>query len=215
MSSVAGTETETTKRRLLESAGQVFAAKGFEAGTVRDICAAAGVNLAAVNYHFGDKQRLYIEAVKRAHACRVESAPIPAWQPDTPPAVKLHDMIRTLLTRMLSTGGPTWHATLMLRELAQPTAACEELVGEYIRPHFQILLDIVGELVPSDTSREDRHRIAFSIVGQCLFYHLAAPIVRLLVPPDEYANYDPEHLTEHVARFSLAALGAARGESAP
>lgn len=208
MASENSVESETTKHRLLEAAGQVFAAKGFEAGTVREICAAARVNLAAVNYHFGDKQRLYIEAVKRAHACRIENTPLPQWNPQTPPAVKLHEMIRTLLTRMLS-GGPGWQATLMLRELAQPTAACEEIAGQYIRPHFEILLGIVAELVGGKPSLEERHRIAFSIVGQCLFYHLAAPIVRLLVPPEEFATYEPSRLADHIAQFSLAGLQAA------
>ncbi|MGI9178337.1 MAG: TetR/AcrR family transcriptional regulator [Pirellulales bacterium] len=44
--------------RILSAAGQEFAEHGYEAATVRDICTAAGVNVAAVNYYFGDKRRL-------------------------------------------------------------------------------------------------------------------------------------------------------------
>jgi AcrR family transcriptional regulator len=52
------TMTET-RQRLLEAAGAVFAERGFRATTVREICHRARANLAAVNYHFGDKERLY------------------------------------------------------------------------------------------------------------------------------------------------------------
>ena len=75
---------DETRQRLLDTAGEVFAEKGFQAATVRQICGMAGVNIAAINYHFGDKERLYIEAVKHAHC--VQNAPDEhAWPPGTPP----------------------------------------------------------------------------------------------------------------------------------
>ncbi|MGA9754367.1 MAG: TetR family transcriptional regulator, partial [Desulfobaccales bacterium] len=49
-----------TRQRLLEAAGEVFAKKGFRNTTIREICRRARANLAAVNYHFGDKERLYL-----------------------------------------------------------------------------------------------------------------------------------------------------------
>ena len=50
---------DTTKAKLLEAAGEEFADKGFEKATIRGICELAGANIAAVNYHFGDKEQLY------------------------------------------------------------------------------------------------------------------------------------------------------------
>ncbi len=200
-------DLDDTQQRLLDAAGAVFAEKGFQAATVREICGRAEANVAAVNYHFGDKERLYIEAVKRAHRCRVEQVPLPKWPDGMPPAEKLRGFIHTMLTRMVGDPSPPWHMQIMMRELFQPTAACVELVREFIRPHFELLLGILDEILPADVSEVDRHLTAFSIVGQCLYYRVAKPIVALLVGEDEHRGYDPERLAEHIAAFSLAALG--------
>lgn len=54
---------QNTKARILEAASRVFCEKGFKATTVRDICAAADANVAAINYHFGDKRKLYFQVL--------------------------------------------------------------------------------------------------------------------------------------------------------
>jgi AcrR family transcriptional regulator len=69
---------EDPRRRLLEAAGQIFAEKGFEGATVREIKDRAGVNIAAVNYYFQSKERLYIEAVKNASCGSLDHSPLPA-----------------------------------------------------------------------------------------------------------------------------------------
>jgi AcrR family transcriptional regulator len=163
--------------------------------------------VAAINYHFGDKQRLYVEAVKRAHLWRVEQAPLPAWGPDTPAETKLTDFIRTMLTRMLASDAASWHTALIMRELSHPNSACEELVAESIRPMFLILQGILRELVPAEVSEVKRHQITFSIVGQCLYYRLADPVVRLLISAEEYGTYDVDHLARHITQWTFASLG--------
>lgn len=201
------TTPDDTRSRLLDAAGYVFADKGFQPATVREICQAANANIAAVNYHFGDKERLYIEAVREAYCAREEHAPMPVWNEQTTAADKLHGFVQTFLRRLLAEGRPAWHLGLALRELAQPTAACVEIVRDYIRPMADVLRDIVAELTPTQTDQPHRHMICFSIVGQCLFYHVHKPIIRELVGPEEYATYDVDLLADHISRFTLAALG--------
>ncbi|HWB00124.1 MAG TPA: CerR family C-terminal domain-containing protein [Pirellulales bacterium] len=199
--------TTDTRQRILDAAGPVFAHRGFKDATVREICQAARVNVAAVNYYFGDKERLYIEAVKRAHRNRMDQAPLPEWSSSATPEQKLYDFVRTLLIRILHDPAQSWHTELMLRELLEPTAACAELARDYIRPQFDTLLAILATILPAEVSREDRHLAAFSIVGQCLYHRVAQPIVEALIAPDEYRSYSIDRLAQHITSWSLAALG--------
>ena len=197
---------DDTRQRLLDAAEQIFAEKGYEGATVREIVTRAGANIAAINYHFGDKERLYIEAVKSAFTCQREGFPLPEWPPGTPPADKLRDFIHTLVSRMVDDRGPCGRRQLMMRELAQPSAACAAVVQDQIRPDAQRLGQILGELLPH-ASPVQRNLTAFSIVGQCLFHKIAQPIIFQLVGPEEYSRYDAELLAEHITQFSFAALG--------
>lgn len=205
-------DLDKTRGRILEAAGEMFAERGFEATTVRDICQAAGANVAAVNYYFGDKERLYIEAVVQAHRWRLDQAQLPEWDTNTPPRKKLADFIETFFKRVL--GGPddTWRTKLVMREIMQPSHACAEVAQSNIRPQFEILQGILRELLPADTTDEELHLTAFSIVGQCLFYHVAGPIIRNLIYESEYSTWNVEKLARHVTKFTLAAIDAKIGQ---
>ncbi len=199
-------ESDTTRERIAIAAGEIFAERGFDGTTIRDICQRAGANVAAVNYYFGDKQRLYVEAVVQAHHWRMEQFPLPPWSEDTRAETKLADFIITFIRRVRTGPDGTWHSKLMMREMANPTAACAELVQSSIRPQFEILLKILRELLPVEATNDELRLTAFSIVGQCLFYHFADPVIRNLLSAGEYAALDIERLARHITDFSLASI---------
>lgn len=207
------TAIDTTRERIVEAAGEIFAEKGFEQATVRDICQQAGANVAAVNYYFGDKQRLYVEAVKRAHAWKMSQAELPQWANDVRPQKMLADFILTFVRRLKLGDRDTWQNRLMMREMMRPHGLCVELVRDSIRPQFEMLVSIVRRLMPEDSTPEQVHVTAFSVVGQCLFYHFADPVVRKLIEESEYTRLSPEKLAEHIAQFSLQALHSEKVET--
>ena len=205
---MAENDLDTTRERIIDAAGQLFAERGFESTTVRDICQAAGANVAAVNYYFRDKERLYVEAVVQAHRWRLDQAQLPSWDEHTPPREKLSDFIETFFRRVLGGPNDTWRTKLVMREIMQPSSACAEIAQSNIRPQFEILQSILRELLPADMNDEELHLTAFSIVGQCLFYHVAGPIIRNLIDEREYSTWDVAKLAKHVTKFTLAAIDA-------
>ena len=198
---------DDTRLRILNAAGPVFAEKGYEAATIREICSQAGVNVASINYYFGSKERLYVETVKWGHAPEEEPEEPPERPPGTPPDVKLRDFIKGMLTRMLSKRAP-WHRQLMMREILNPTVACRELVQVDFRARIGQLLELLDEVLPPDMPSHRRQQTVFSVVGQGLYYHVASEIVTLLVGDEERAaHYSIDQLAEHISEFTLAALG--------
>ena len=197
---------DPTKARLLEAAGEEFAEKGFDGATVRSICARAGANIAAVNYHFGDKEQLYLQAIIEAHRCGVEM-PSDAEFFASPPTEQLRRYIRHFLSNILAldqVGG--WQQNLILREMMRPSQASDRLVQEVIRPRFERLLEVLRRVCPH-TDEQRLHVRAFSIIGQCLFYKVARQIAERLVGPEEFDSLDLSYLADHITSFSLAALG--------
>lgn len=200
---------DDTRQRLLDAAGRVFAEKGYAAAGVREICERAEANVAAVNYHFGDKHSLYVSAVRHAQCCWDEDQPNLSWPDDMPGVERLRQYIRTMIERRLASQRPHWHLELMLRELARPTEACQAVVDDYIRPMADALRAILKDLLGEGVSEERSQLIGFSIVGQVLFYYVHQPIIRLLIGDAAYNQLTVEKLAAHIADFSLAALGLA------
>jgi AcrR family transcriptional regulator len=201
---------DSTRARILQAAGQVFADHGYQGATIRDICHAADVNVAAVNYYFGDKRQLYVETVRQARELRMVQVPFPQRPPGVSAEVRLRDFIHVLARRMLGVDAEPWQTRLMMREILQPTSACEEMVEDYFRPHFERLLHILSELLPGETPAYRLRQIGYSIIGQCLYYRMAGKVVAMLTPEVEYQeHYSPEDIADHVTRITFAALGLA------
>jgi AcrR family transcriptional regulator len=215
------TELKDTRQRLLEAAGEIFAEKGFKAATVREISERAGANLAAVNYHFRDKESLYRAVLEQGFQCHLERLPLPSLAADVSAEVRLRELIRAIFREMVEDESTPWYMHLLLRELSQPSPAGLELVRAFIRPIYERLWGILRELVPADSPPEKLHLIGFSIIGQCFYHRLGRHVIHEVVGDDEFRRYQGGLVADHIADFSLAAiqslapgLGPARGPKA-
>ena len=197
-----------TEARLLEAAGEIFAEVGYRSATVRQICEKAGANVAAVNYHFGDKEGLYLavlRSVPKAHAEKYP--PSRGLGVNVTAEARLRTYVESLLRRIFDAGRPGWHAKIITRELAEPTRALDSLLEEVARPLHQELAAIVRQLLGS--ACDDAVRLcSLSIMGQCVYYHHARAVLARLYPVQSYGTDDIARLADHVSEFSLAGLRA-------
>jgi AcrR family transcriptional regulator len=197
-----------TRTQILEAAGEVFAETGFHDATVREICRRAQVNIAAINYHFGDKEKLYAEVLRYSQEKAVAKyPPLLDLGPGAPPEEKLRAFILSFLLRIYEKGSSAWYGKLMSQEMIHPTAALDILIAEKIRPMAEQLRGIVAEILRRPASDEAVRLCSFSIVSQCVFYHHCSPVLMRLYPeqpPLDTAS--AARLAEHITRFSLAAL---------
>jgi TetR/AcrR family transcriptional regulator, regulator of cefoperazone and chloramphenicol sensitivity len=202
------TESEDgARQRLLQAAGEVFAEHGFRTATVRDICGRANANIAAVNYYFRDKEGLYEEVLKYAHRYALEMhPPEPPAGSAASPEERLRLFVYSLLKRFLDKGRPAWHGKLMAREIVEPTGALDALVEQSIRPLQQVLLAIIRDLAGPGVPDARIRLCSVSVVGQCLHFYLARPVLQRLNPQLQYSPEDIQMLADHVTDFSLAAI---------
>ena len=197
---------DATKDRLLQAAGAEFAEKGFECARIRAICDRAQANVSAVNYHFGDKEQLYLEAVLEAHRCGI-NVDEELEDESAEPAEQLRAFIRHFLGRVLALHVPDdWRHRLVMREMLHPTSASDVVIREAIRPRFDRLVGILRRFCPEAEERK-LHALAFSVIGQCLHYKMARTITERLVGEDSVRALDLDFLTEHITGFCLAAMG--------
>jgi AcrR family transcriptional regulator len=208
---------DTTERRLLEAAGDVFAEYGYRAATVRQICERAGANVAAVNYHFGDKEGLYIAVLRFVPDAHAQKYPANVGLgPDATAEQKLRAYVHSLLNRVFDEGRPGWHTKIIARELTEPTRALDTLLEEVARPLHQELASIIRELLDSEVDDEAVRLCTLSVMSQCVYYHHARSVIRRLYPEQRYGVEDIARLADHIAKFSVGAMKAfAQPKQAP
>jgi TetR/AcrR family transcriptional regulator, regulator of cefoperazone and chloramphenicol sensitivity len=197
---------ETTRERILNAAGEVFAEQGFEGATVRAITQRAGVNVAAINYHFGDKAELYSRLILDACASqRVADAVLSEGIVD--PQRRLRSIIFHWLQFMLDPERPQWKRLLLAREMANPTIALDQLVENSIRPmRDECLGPTLRELTEDRFGEKQLRYLAASIMGQCQYYLQSRPVLDRLYPGFEIGKAEINELADHITRFSLAAI---------
>lgn len=211
-----------TRQRLLETAIGEFARGGFDGATVREICRLADASVNAVNYHFGDKQQLYVEAVKAAHE-KIRNVPGVdlvdqiAERFEGAPEQRLRAFVGGVVAMSMAVRNESDpNHQLLFREMSAPTIATEHIVREVVEPQFQQLLRILEAMLPDDSDPIDVRLLATSIFGQCLHYKFAAPVIALLLTKREQKQLTVDRVTDHICEVVMAAVehwAAARADS--
>jgi AcrR family transcriptional regulator len=191
---------------LLEVAGPIFADRGYQATTIREICAGAGANVAAINYHFGDKLGLYTEVLHQSVRAAQLLVVHNALDPNTSPEDILRALIRARLRSINGKDLPDWHPRLLAHEFAQPTPALRQLIDKLTRPIYKRLLELIGGMIGLPANDDNTRLCAISVVGQILAYVLPGPLKTEIWPALKMTPEQVERIADHIADFSLSYL---------
>jgi AcrR family transcriptional regulator len=197
-----------TRQRLIDAAARLFADKGFQNVTVREICKASSANVAAVNYHFGDKAGLYRAVVTFAMDVMRETNEMSQRAGDgLSPEEQIRSFVRVFVSRLIGDGPNTWIHRLMAREMEHPTEALDLVMTHIVRPRLEYLSAVAGQVMnlPADDPRV--RRCIASLQMQCL---MAA---RGKVPPALEKSFgaamrDIDAAVNHIAEFTLGGMRA-------
>lgn len=203
-------DTEAASR-ILEAAGAVFAERGYEGTTIREITARAKANVAAVNYYFGDKDRLYGRVLAEACvASKIDIDSLPGR-----PAARLEAFIFKFVHHLLNPGRPAWHGQVMAMEMAKPSPALDRVVKETIEPLCASLRHLLKELAGPGFTPLEIEMMSASVIGQCLYYVQKGALIPRIYPHLHRVADPAAHIARHVASFTQAGLEGLKKEKKP
>jgi len=190
---------------ILAAAGEIFAERGYEAATIKEITDHAGVNVASVNYYFRDKLGLYTE-VLRLCVCNGRVV-MPGDAPDSPEA-RLAAYIASFMKYLLVAGKPSWSGRLVIRELAAPTQAFSGIVEEIIKPNLQLLRGLVADVAGCALEEESLSMLTHGVHAQCVYWKTSRAIFPYLWPALNFDEAQVGRIAAQIANFSIAGIRA-------
>jgi AcrR family transcriptional regulator len=202
---VQRTDGSTTRLHILETAGQLFAERGFAESTSKEICTRAGTNMAAVNYHFGSRDGLYEAVLIEAHRQLVsidELVSLATASAD--PRLKL----RTFLTHLIEMGSQPkapWGFRVVLREALSPSPALPALIRQAVLPKAKLIRGLIGGIMGLPDDHPSVQRAMLFVVLPCIVMTVAPRNLRNEVLP---ALKDAEGLADDMMRYVFAGLDA-------
>jgi len=204
-------QPQDTRDRLLRAAETLFAHKGYEATTVREITSAANTNLAAVNYHFGSKKNLYLEVFRQRWIPRARALLEPLEKLASRASVTLEEVVETLITAFMDLAGSSqeWqaHQMLIIRELTRPGPALAMAYEQAIGPLLELASGLLAKV--AGVGKKEAVLATLSIIAQSLYLSRIRPVLALRGMGEGLE----ELLRTHVKNFSLAGVrGLGRGE---
>jgi TetR/AcrR family transcriptional regulator, regulator of cefoperazone and chloramphenicol sensitivity len=201
---------EGTRQRLIQAAGELFAERGFRGAAVREICARAGANVAAVNYHFGGKEALYRRVLIDSHQALRDAEPIPSLEDSSDAEAALRAWIGYVLRFvLLRRSAHSFAGQLVARELQAPTEALGELLKLVMKPVRIELERILAALLGIADEPGLRGRHANFVLGLCVFHEFGRPVLERFGHPPPRDEAGVEALADELTRFALGGLRAA------
>jgi AcrR family transcriptional regulator len=193
-----------TRRRIIECAGALFAERGYAETSSKQITESAGVNVAAVNYYFGSREKLYTAVLEEVDRRLIGLDVLTKLDGDSLSAeATFARIVETITAGMSDRGG--WPAMLWAREILNPSPMFADMLRDGVEPKFEFLARVISDI----TGLTDR-----AAVLQCLVISLAPCVLLASINPNvgmpiaQLRRIPAEELSQSIVVFALAGLHA-------
>lgn len=206
-----GVDLDDPKERLVFHAACLFAEHGFDAVTTREICAAAGTNPGAIHYHFGDKDGLYREVLRRP--IQQMSAAFAGFDDPALTLAQALDRFLAPFSTVIHGEGPN-PMRLYLRELLDPSEVFMQALATHIGPNHHALARLLARHIGVDEPDAAVHQLAYALVAIAHDYCLSRPFMDALTPG--LLDNDPEltAVRRRIVGWGVALVAAERAARA-
>lgn len=207
---------EQSRERLMHAALQLFAHQGYAKTSTREIAEAAGTNLAAISYYFGDKAGLY-----RAVFFEMQGKPEDEIARYAGTDLTLREALRGLYTGFVEPlrEGDVARLCMKLhaREILEPTGLWQDEIQEGIRPMHEALARVLCRHLGLRQPDAEVRRLALCLAGMGVHLHVCTDVIDVMEPAlnrgakafdlwlDRLVMYGEAMVAAEVQRRALAA----------
>lgn len=159
-----------TRTRLIAAARTLFAERGFQNTTIREIAARANTNLASINYHFRSKDDLYRAVLRETLTSPLtDAAPRPAKAPQSRDE-RLATFVSAIIFGIVDDDDGNERNRLLAWELLRPTGLVTKANDVEILPFVAQALEVARAFAPEGADADMLTDIALWLIGQCLLF---------------------------------------------
>lgn len=170
-----------TRQRVLDTALELFSHSGYDKISVRDIAQAAGVNVAAISYHFGGKPGLYRAAMTEPMGTARDDIPL-FDQPHFSLRESFQGLYQSLLEPFTLDARAQQCLRLHLREMIDPTGLWHEQVQQDFRPAHESLLRVLQRHLKLRKVDDGLVRLSMAVTGLAVHLYISRDLVLALRP---------------------------------
>jgi TetR/AcrR family transcriptional regulator, regulator of cefoperazone and chloramphenicol sensitivity len=209
--------SQRTRAQLIEVAGRVFAEQGFDGATGQGICRRAGVNNAAIVYHFGGMAGLHRAVLEEAQRRLVTTEALAAAvNAERNPRRQLEAFVGLIVRALTSPVSQSWAGRLFSREWVTPSTVYGPTHDRALAARARTLKSIVSALTGHPANHPLVARGCISVMAPCALLLLVnrRKLQRLMPQLNITAESAPQ-ITRHLVDFALAGLRAISGQRTP
>ncbi|OGV52073.1 MAG: hypothetical protein A2X49_06805 [Lentisphaerae bacterium GWF2_52_8] len=164
-----------TKRAILRASAEIFASKGFDGATIREICQRADCNIAAINYHFGSKDFLYRQVCEMLFSMPDAFSLLQNPGKGRRLSGDWREFLALLVREFLegAINGSTLFRCrfqIMFREMLAPSPFFPEIFEVHLRPRLAAISSFLRRILGDSINEDELNFWLFSLLSQCLYY---------------------------------------------